>query len=200
MQVVNEKDYTQIPSRETIVAKEYHYYITGTVGGYNNHELLNALREAGPYDSIYIHINTQGGDLDYTIELVHAIQASQATVVGVAEGAVVSAGSIIFFSCHGFLINPMAYFMIHDGSTGYFGKINENHKAMEFSKKHFNKIYHEVYGKFFTEDEINEVLGGKDIYLLAEEVEARVQKVLEEEKEKDGVVSGEGQITDGAGI
>ena len=183
-----------------VTSREIHHSIKGTVGDSDLSGLLTDLREGQPTDVIYLHINTLGGSLDTCLEVIHGIETTQATVIGVAEGAVVSAGSIIFFACHGFIVNPLAYFMIHDGSTGAIGKINENLKSAQFDDKHTKMLYKKVYGGFFTKKEIKKVLAGEDMYLLADEVTERIRKVLEENNNSDKDSSGEGQITDGAGI
>lgn len=187
----------------TVIAREIHHTISETVGDADYSQLLRDLRECSPNDVIMLHINTLGGSLDTSIEIINAIQQSQATVVGISEGAVLSAGSLIFFACHAFIIQPMSYFMLHDGSSGVIGKMNENLKSAEFSANHLRSIYYKVYSKFFTDEEINKVLEGSDIYLLAEEAEERVKRVMEEEGEQNEQIELEleqGQPTDGTGV
>lgn len=168
----------------SVVAREIHHSIIDVVGDCDYSELFKDLREATPNDVIYLHINTQGGMLDAAIEIINGIEECQGMVVGVSEGAVVSAGSLIFFACHGFIVKDMSYFMIHDGSCGVIGKMNENHKAAQFSVGHLRLVYERVYSKFFTPEEIDKVLEGSDIYLLAAEVQERIEKVSKEMEEE----------------
>ena len=71
--------------------------------------------------------------------------------------------------------------MLHDGSGGNIGKINENLKSAEFTAKRLSHIYHKVYGRFFSEEEVQSVLDGRDLYLDSAEVEKLLEEAIEEE-------------------
>ncbi len=160
---------------------EYHYYLVGEVEGPEEFiELFDVLQNASQEDMVFLHINTPGGDLNTVLQMVHAIQMSKAMVIGAAEGEVASAGSIIFFACDSFVINPYSHFLLHDGSTGNIGKLNENLKAANASAALIRKLYLDVYGKFFSKKAVKKILNGEDKYLSAEEV----QEVLVKYQEK----------------
>ena len=78
--------------------------------------------------------------------------------------------------------------MLHDGSGGEGGKINENLKSAIFTSQRLSNIYHKVYGRFFSEEEVQAVLDGADLYLSAEDVELLIELAIEsaEEEAEDG--------------
>lgn len=158
-----------------------HFYINEAIAEADDYvELIDALYQGQPNHTIYIHLNTPGGRLDVTMQIINAIRSSEATVVGIADGQVASAGSLILFSCPNIGVQPMSYVMLHDGSEGAFGKANENLKQAQFTSKLLSKIAHSVYEPFFTKEEIDTVLDGKDMWLSSEDVEERIKQVKEQ--------------------
>ena len=179
------KDYI----REQATGITSHIYIHGEIGESEDYvDLLQALYNATPADTIILHLNTQGGYLNTAVEIIHAIAQCEGQVVGSADGLVASAGSLIFFACHSFLLGEFCEVMLHDGSGGAIGKINENLKSAKFTSKRLSHIYHTVYGRFFSEEEVDSVLDGRDLYLTAGDVEQLMEKAFEaaEEEEADG--------------
>ena len=165
----------------------YHFYIHGEIGDSEEYvDLLDTLYTAGDTDVIMIHLNTPGGYLNTAVEIIHAIAQCKATVITCADGQVASAGSLIFFAGHTFLIGEFCEVMLHDGSGGNIGKINENLKSAEFTAKRLSHIYHRIYGRFFSEEEVQSVLDGRDLYLTSDEVEALIEAAIETEKLEGG--------------
>ena len=163
----------------------YHFYIHGEIGDSDEYvDLLDTLYTAGETDIIMIHLNTPGGYLNTAVEIIHAIAQCKATVITCADGQVASAGSLIFFAGHTFLIGEFCEVMLHDGSGGNIGKINENLKSAEFTAQRLSHIYHTVYGRFFEHSEVEAVLDGKDLYLNSTEVEMLLEAAFEEEEEE----------------
>lgn len=167
----------------------YHFYIHGEIGDSEEYvDLLDTLYTASESDIIMLHLNTPGGYLNTAVEIIHAIAQSSGTVITCADGQVASAGSLIFFAGHQFIIGEFCEVMLHDGSGGNIGKINENLKSAQFTAERLSHIYHTVYGRFFSEEEVEDVLNGKDLYLNSEAVEKLIQNKLEE-LEEEGVLS-----------
>lgn len=176
------KDYMRVQA----IGITYHFYIHGEVGDSDEYvDLLDTLYTSGETDIIMIHLNTPGGYLNTAVEIIHAIAQCKATVITCADGQVASAGSLIFFAGHTFLIGEFCEVMLHDGSGGNIGKINENLKSAEFTAKRLSHIYHTVYGRFFEWEEVEAILDGKDLYLDSIEVEQIIEKAIEEATEED---------------
>ncbi len=161
----------------------YRYYFYGPVRGPENYiDLINLLDSCGDGDEVHLMINTPGGRLDSTLSIVHAINRTNAHVICHADGDVASAGSVIFFSGHAWVVNPYSVFMLHDGMGGNYGKIGQNAKAAMSAQENLDYLYRSVYKDFFTEDEIEEILKGSDHYSNADEIVERVERVMEEQK------------------
>ena len=167
------------------VAREFHHNIFEIRREEDFEDLLQDLNTAGPQDVIYLHINSPGGRLDLSCQIITAIRNCQATVIGSAEGEVYSGGSLIFFACHGFVISDLADFMLHDAAGGQYGKVNDNLSAAQASKDYLRRVYYSVYSGFFSDEEIESVLNGKDIWLAPEEVELRIKKVVEKNEDEN---------------
>jgi len=173
------KDYM----RAQVNVVTYHFYIHGEIGDSDEYvDLLDTLYTASESDIIMIHLNTPGGYLNTAVEIIHAIAQCSGTVVTCADGQVASAGSLLFFSGHTFIIGEFCEVMLHDGSGGNIGKINENLKSAEFTAKRLSHIYHTVYGRFFEYDEVEKILDGKDLYLNSTEVEQLIEEYIKEQQ------------------
>lgn len=177
-----ERDYV----RATTNGITYHFFIHGPIEDSEDYvELLDTLYNATPTDTIILHLNTPGGYLNTAVEIIHAISQTEATVVGSADGQVASAGSLLLFACHSMVLGEFCEVMLHDGSSGGFGKINENLKSAGFASQRLSHIYHTVYGRFFSREEVDSVLDGKDLYLTAEDVSALIDKAIEAEQPEE---------------
>jgi ATP-dependent protease ClpP protease subunit len=75
---------------------------------------------------IYLHINSEGGDITPSMIAIDFIRTSKTPIYSVVEGECASAASLMSVVCHKRYILPNAYIMIHQMSceTGY-GKLNE---------------------------------------------------------------------------
>jgi ATP-dependent protease ClpP protease subunit len=161
-----------------------HFYINGIIEDEDDYvDLIDTLYQGKPNENIYIHLCTPGGRLDITMQILNAIKHSESTVVGIADGPVASAGSVLLFGCPNISIMPYSYVMLHDGSEGLGGKANENIKQALFTQAILKKIYMDVYIPFFSEEEVNAILEGKDMWVSAEEMMQRVQKISQEAEE-----------------
>lgn len=164
--------------RAHINGVDRHFYINDGIENADDYiDLIDALYQGKPNENVCIHLNTPGGRLDIAMQIINAIKASDANVVGMADGEVASAGSMILFACPNIAIMPYSYVMIHDGGEGNGGKLNENLKRALFSANLIKKIYYDVYIPFFSKEEIDMVLEGKDMWITAEEVTERINKV-----------------------
>ena len=166
----------------TVVASEHHYYLFFPFEEYEDCiELTTLIASLTENDVLHLHINTPGGSLFNTVSVIQAIKNCQGTVIGHADGLVQSAGSIIFFSCHGMVVNEHCSFLLHDGSSMEAGKISDNLTSAAHVSEVIEGIYNDVYGTFFPEDVIEAVLAGQELYLTSTEV----QQILEEAQQGD---------------
>lgn len=87
------------------------------------------LKVAIDYDceppNIYLHINSNGGCLLSALATVDAIKNSRIPIISIVEGCAASAATIISMSCHKRYITPNSFMLIHQLSTGVYGKYEE---------------------------------------------------------------------------
>lgn len=175
--------------RTQVIASVHHFFINDEIDNTQEvMDLIKTLKMSRQGDVIQIHLNSHGGRLDTCLQIIHSIRNTQALVVCVADGYIFSGASLIFFSGHQFLVNPYAQFMMHDAGGGEVGKLNEMDKSLKSSRQLLYEVYHDVYEPYLTAEEVDVVLGGKDMYLTAEQVNGRIERALaeaEEEEEED---------------
>ena len=145
-------------------------------------QLIEDLASATKEDTVEIYLNTNGGDGAAAISLVEAIRHTQATVTTIAEGMVASAGSLIFFAGHQHVVGDFCEVLLHDASGGIGGKMSEIAKHSESSRKTWGKFYHTIYDPYFSKKEIDKVLAGQDLWLTADELRGRLEKLYGEEE------------------
>lgn len=138
-------------------------------------DMITILDTATENDIVNIYLNTPGGDVYTAISIIHAIMRTDANVITHADGLVASAGTLIYFAAPTRAINHYSTFMFHDASTGMSGKLNENTKYIQSLTKLIERMAYELYSPYFTEDEISEILEGKDYYCDSDEMIARLQ-------------------------
>tara|TARA_Y100001951_G_C11298065_1_gene277538 strand:- start:3156 stop:3725 length:570 start_codon:yes stop_codon:yes gene_type:complete len=176
---------TQLFHTAKTLATEHRFYLSDDIDEIDPfYDLITTLRESGPDDCIFIHLNSPGGNLYTCLQLCHAIEQSNALVVGCADGLVASAASAIFFSCHAFQINPAAQFLIHSGAGVEKGKVSDLKSAVDFYHRQIEDWLATCYSRFFTEEELVDILRGREFYLTGKEVEDRISKALEEQEEE----------------
>lgn len=161
--------------KQMLQVSVHHFYIVDEIGEVPPFlDMINVLKTAEQHDTIFIYLNTPGGNLYTAIQIISAIRQSNATVVTCIEGMVASAGTLIFLAGNKHVVNPNCTFMIHNYSHGAWGKGNEVALRVKHSEHYFNKLAHDLYGEFLTEDEINDVINGKDFWMESEEVLKRL--------------------------
>lgn len=142
-------------------------------------DLIQLLNHAAQQDEIHIHINTYGGRMDTTIAVIAAMGQTQAQTYTYISGHAYSAGSMIFLAGDIPVVHEFSDLMIHAPSGGDFGKHSERVASMKHSDKHIKSIYHSYYHYFLTEEEIDDIIEGKDLYLGFDEIVERLEHRLE---------------------
>ena len=140
------------------------------------HQMCQVLRQAGEKDQVFIHLNSPGGQIDSTIQIISAIRDCKAEVITIADGVVASAATFIFLAGSTFIVNPHSLFMLHNFSSGTIGKGHEMVAAVQADVKWFTGIASEFYEGFLTKAEIRKLFKGEDFWFTADEVAERIQK------------------------
>lgn len=167
--------------KQVIPVTVHHFYIIDEIGDSANYmDLINTLKTAEQHDTIFIYLNTPGGSLHTSIQIISAMRQSSAAVVTCLEGEVCSAGTLIFLSGDKHIVNPHCTFMIHNYSHWVGGKGNEISIRVKHYEEYFRKLSGDIYKDFLTEAELEEVRSGKDFWMDSEEVIRRLNVSDEE--------------------
>ena len=108
---------------------------------------------------IYLHISSFGGSVFDAFTAIDVITSCKVDVVTIIDGATASAGTLISVTGKKRYIRPHAYMLIHQLSSGSWGKMAELEDDFANNKKLMAKIK-DIY-KEYTEvpkKELNEIL------------------------------------------
>jgi len=153
------------------------FYLNSTIGSPEDYAEWNQiLRSSGEQDVVYLHINCYGGQALTAVQLMRAISESRATVVASVEGACMSAATFLFLMADVCEISDHSIFMFHNFSGGTIGKGNEMMAQVHHNDKWARGLMESIYKDFFTQEEIDSILEGKDYWLSPDEVTERLQQ------------------------
>lgn len=134
---------------------------------------------AGQQDSIKFMITSGGGSLDTCNLLTKAIRETQAHTIGYIGSTCASAATAIALACEEWEVDSQSSFMIHTASLGVFGKAPEIEVELAHRLKLVRRFVEDTYTGFLTQEEIEEVLAGRDKYFEGEELVERLTAYAE---------------------
>lgn len=181
------KHYTQSISQNI-----HHFYLYGTIDDdiEKYADLLNILKTSSELDTIIIYINSEGGSLRMAIQIVNSMLQSKSNVITSLDGNAFSAATMIFLAGHEYIVNDNCSFMIHTYTGGIVGKGNEIDSQYDHTREYIKKVFAKFYEKILSEEELSEVMKGRDIWMDTEELverldaNAREMQKLQEELDK----------------
>lgn len=160
--------------------REYSVYLSGPIEEPPHYEeLCHLLRTAQEHDKIYIHINTAGGSVSSGLAIIEAIRDSNAEVITILDPEGYSMGALIFLAGHKMALTRHSRMMIHNYSSGMVGKGNEQVAEIQSSFNWFEGILTDLCYPFLSKAEIKAVMDGRDIWLSAPEILARLQNAAQ---------------------
>lgn len=124
-------------NKDTLLKEKNHIYFYGDVTQENCLELNRRINEVNKellkyaieFDweppNIYLHINSSGGDLLAAFSTVDAIRNSRIPIISIVEGSAASAATVMSMVCHKRYITENSFMLIHQLSTGIYGKYEE---------------------------------------------------------------------------
>lgn len=129
--------------------------------------ILEAADEDNP---VVINLQTPGGSLDATDALIHAMRKCKGHIHIVATGGVHSCGTLILMEADSFELSENFNSLIHCGSLGT-GRINLNEYVSQtvFASKWMPNVFRKAYEGFLTEEELEAMIMGQDMWLDADE-------------------------------
>ena len=172
------------------------YFLSETIENKSDYyEFLRAVNSSTQYDEIHIHINNYGGDLDAAIQMYHSLVRSGAKIVIYIEGACMSAATVVMMTADEIEFCPWSSIMIHAYSGGDIGKYQEIQSASQFHREWFSNFMNDVYGDFLTKKELAQVLGGKDLWLNADDAMNRFKKIFRKKEREYSRIRKENENT-----
>ncbi len=166
-------------SEQQFIRRVHHFYLSSALEAPIYYvEMMHIIRTAGPEDTIYLHLNTPGGDLTTGAQLISALESSQAHIIAAAEGEVASLGTILFFAADEFIVHDNCLLMFHNFSSGTYGKGHEQAAQLEALIEYFGDLANRLYLPFLSGSEVDRIARGEDLWMQSEEVKARLQNMV----------------------
>lgn len=164
---------------ESYVAKHTHYYFNEDfVDAKLYTDVLHRLLTATQVDTVFIHLNTLGGQVDTGVQLINAMKNSEAKVITILEGQAQSLGTLIFLSGDEMVVNDNCVMMFHNFNGGIVGKGNEMAAELNATIKWVNAISRKIYVPFLTEDEFSRITKGEDLWMHSPEIRKRLDRMI----------------------
>ena len=170
-----------------VAASVYEFYISGEIESPDCYiDMFDTIRHARKDDTVKIYLNSPGGDLFTAIQFMRVFADSEAYIICSVEGACMSAATMIFLAADSVEITPHSSFMVHDYSSGTFGKGGEMYHQIQHERRWSEKLLNEVYEGFLTPAEIKQVVEGKDLWMDIDEVVLRMEDRQEKREASEG--------------
>ena len=135
--------------------------------------LIKALSVASVTDTVYLRINSGGGQVDTAISILSAIHGCAARVIAICDSAA-SAATLITLACDEVWLYPYTEFMIHSITSGTYGTTKDNKKLLLHQEDYHRDIMIVAYKGFVDEKEVVELIDNADtIWLYGKDLEDR---------------------------
>jgi ATP-dependent protease ClpP protease subunit len=173
---------------ETRTAQVHHFYISSYFMEPEHYiEMIHKIRTAPAGDVVYIHLNTGGGILSTGVQIINAMELTQAHVIVSVEGEAHSLGTLVFLSADEFVIHDNCMMMFHNYSGGVYGKGHEQKAQLDATGAWFETMARKKYIPFMSEEEFQSMVDGKDIWMQSDEIRQRLLNMVDVIEKEDGV-------------
>lgn len=174
------------------VSRHFNIYINDVLEDPADHtERIDLIRSAEETDTITLILTTPGGRIDIAEGYLDAIENSAAKINTRAVGGVASAGTQIWLAGDEREASPRSYFMFHNAQLGFDGEAKNLAISADFYSRLFEDVYRDIYSDVLTEDELNKVFNGGEVYIRGTEMQRRVDAAANEvPKERNLVEKG----------
>ncbi len=154
-------------------------YLSGEIGTpRENVNLIEALRSAEKNDSINIFINSNGGNIATTIQIISILKKTDAEVFCRVEGECFSSATMILMYAKSYEIEEHSTFMVHDYSGEISGNGGQMYDNLNHERKWTSNLIKDVYKNFLTAKEIESILNRKEIWFDSAEFSRRLEKKI----------------------
>lgn len=171
------KPFTYI--HQPVTRNIHHFYISSFIEEAHHYvEMINKIQTAGENDIVYVHLNTIGGHMCAGIQIINAMISASAHIITSLEGEVASLGTMLFLAADEFLVHENSLLMFHNYSGGVWGKGHEQVAALESATRWTEDFMMRLYVPFMSEEEVNRLIKGEDIYMHPPEITERLKDML----------------------
>jgi ATP-dependent Clp endopeptidase proteolytic subunit ClpP len=129
--------------------------------------LLEAAAAPSRDPVVYLYINSEGGDLYAGLAAMDYIATFRAPVHTVVQGLVASAATLIALAGKRRFIMPHAHLLVHQLSTGFWGKFNEMVEEYKTSKQLMKLLTRIYVDRTSMDREDVKAMLGKETHLSA---------------------------------
>ena len=137
---------------------------------------IQVLEQAKEEDEVIIYLQTNGGSVGAGEAFIHAMRKCEAPIHIIATGCVASMGTCILLEADSFELSNGFHALVHGGSNGAYGSVNEYHAKSVFDASFGVMQFKETYEGMFSEKELDDILQGKDYWLSGPEWCERAEK------------------------
>lgn len=149
---------------------------------------FKVIEEAHEEDDIVFYFNSPGGDINTLNLFLNALRRCKSKNVLARVNYAASAAALLALYCDNIEFNVNATLMLHTWSGVRYGKGQEIESDLNHSKKNYESMLRYICKKILTDEEIEQMINGKDFYFDGEEavkrLKARAQEKLKEQKKK----------------
>lgn len=140
-------------------------------------EEIMALEEASENDVVFMQLSSPGGSLETCDFICRRMEECRAPIIVEIGLTCASAASAMCLHADDWIIHDSSTMMIHacSYSPGY-GKEVDIRRSAENTARINKEWVIRVYQGFLTEDELDMVLDGKDLYFYADDLRERLPK------------------------
>lgn len=144
------------------------------------------LEEAHEQDDIIFYFNSPGGSATTLNLFLNALRRCKSKNILARVNYAASAAALLALFCDNIEFNINSTLMLHTYGTAFWGKGQEIEADFQHTKKNLENMIRYICKKILTEEEIEQMLNGKDFYFDGEEaikrLKERAKKLLKKEK------------------
>lgn len=142
--------------------------------------LLQLLNNSTEDDTITIHINSYGGNLETACIICNAIMNSNAFVYGVVDNQAHSAAAVIFLACDNLSMLLGSSLMIHHCTISCQGSPSNTSRYIEYSVQEMESFIKPLYRKIMSEVDYMQMLNGKEFWYGMSSLQPTLDKLNSE--------------------
>ena len=147
----------------------------------------DVLLQASEDDIVEIYFSTRGGNGESMITLMNLLRNCKAETHGYLMSSAHSAGSYLYLNCDVCHVGKYVSMLCHQVSYGTAGSHHEIKAMVDHIHKEETNLVRDTYKHFLSEEEIESLMNGKQIWLYEDEIIERLEnrsKKYEEEREQ----------------